>query len=101
NGGCNDTYCDSVYYNSTVGITEQNSTALLIYPNPANDFITIENTIMAIDEIVIYDITGKTIKTILPKTNTTKVNVSDLSDGVYFIKISNNKQSITKKIIKN
>ena len=101
NGGCNDTYCDSVYYNSTVGITEQNSTALLIYPNPANDFITIENTSMAIDEIVIYDITGKTIKTILPKTNTTKVNVSDLSDGVYFIKISNNKQSITKKIIKN
>ncbi|MBW6483721.1 MAG: T9SS type A sorting domain-containing protein [Vicingaceae bacterium] len=99
NGGCNDTYCDSVYYNATVGITEQNSTALLIYPNPVADFMLIENGNTPIDEVIIYDITGKTIKTILPKTN--KLNVSELSRGIYLISVRTNKQITTKKFIKN
>lgn len=101
NGGCNDTYCDSVYYNSTVGISEQNSSSMVIYPNPANDFVTIESLNMAIDEIVIYDITGKIRKSILPTTNTIKVNVSNLSDGVYFIKLNSKEESITRKFIKD
>ncbi len=99
NGGCNDSYCDSVYYNSTVGIAEQNSTALLIYPNPVNDFMMIENGNTPIDEVTIYDITSKTIKTITPTTN--KLNVSELSRGVYLISVRTNEQTTTKKFIKN
>ncbi|MCW8897561.1 MAG: PKD domain-containing protein [Flavobacteriales bacterium] len=98
-GGCTNSYCDSVTYTSTIGINEQNASSLSIFPNPVNDILTIENVAFNIDEIIILDITGKTIKTVLPTNN--KINVSALADGVYFIKIISNNQQLTTKFIKN
>ena len=59
----------------------------------------IENGNTPIDEVTIYDITSKTIKTITPTTN--KLNVSELSRGVYLISVRTNEQTTTKKFIKN
>ena len=51
---------------------------LLIYPNPAHDIITVEGNI---GEIVIFDVNGKEVL----RDFGSKINVSGLSNGTYFI----------------
>jgi Secretion system C-terminal sorting domain/Right handed beta helix region len=68
-----------------------------IFPNPTASQLTIE-TDLGIIEIIIVDLTGKTIKSI--KQNTNVLNVAELPSGIYFIKLITDEKTITKKIIK-
>lgn len=115
--GCVDMYCDSIGMNGIVfnkqgGFTinviappiltglENNlasSLEVAIYPNPASDQLTIVSN-QTINELTIIDITGKMILT--TKQNTDVVNVADLSNGVYFIKLITEEGTITKKFVK-
>ncbi len=74
----------------TIGIDENNSTSnkLIIYPNPANDRITIDGFDGNTKSYIIYNISGKIIEQ--GKTNGT-LDVSALSAGIYFLAINNNK----------
>ena len=72
------------------------NSAFKIYPNPTSNQLTIETT-LAIDEILILDITGKTIKSFTPSKT---IDISDLSNGIYFIKIIGEENSITQKFVK-
>ena len=75
---------------------------IAIYPNPANDLITIsftENTTKNL-QITFFDITGRKVKTI-QTTGKDKIYIStkDLHNGIYFIKISDDKLgTVTRKI---
>jgi hypothetical protein len=83
-------------------ITGQNElksvTNHFIYPNPTASQLTIE-TKLAIKEVVIIDIAGKIIKSIVPKAN--KIDVSNLSNGIYFIKVVGEEQTIIQKFVKD
>lgn len=70
---------------------------VVIYPNPVADFITIKS-IDLIKKIEVFNINGK----IVMELNTFSVNHSlkDFSAGLYFIKITSEKGSVVKKIIK-
>lgn len=68
-----------------------------IFPNPTSDFINVEtNTLNSIEKLTIINTNGKEIITSIE----TKINVSNLSTGVYFLKIKtdNNKIAIKKFI---
>lgn len=69
-----------------------------IYPNPSSDFITIQFKDFEKEEIQIYNSIGQLVKT---KTvlNNDRIDVSELVDGVYFIRF-NNKILYTIKFIK-
>lgn len=75
--------------NSTVGINESvNMPNFNIYPNPASDFITLEiPDFISGTSIQIVDLTGKIIKIESIQTHTQQIDVSNLSKGLYFIKI--------------
>ena len=75
----------------TVGFEEQIS-YLAIYPNPANDVLTIDGNYTS---VTIYDVFGKAVLT-TDYQNT--INVSDLSNGIYFININTNNTITVKKI---
>jgi len=86
-----------------VGVQENiNQVEVSIYPNPsANDFnINVTGT-DKIQQIELFDVTGRTIKTISGlNTNSYLVNREGINAGVYFTKITlNNKNIVTKKII--
>ncbi len=74
-----------------------NSNKIILYPNPTSNQLTI-NSELKINEITIIDIAGKSIKTPKPTTNT--INVSNLSSGIYFIKLITDEGTITKKFVK-
>jgi uncharacterized protein (TIGR02145 family) len=66
-----------------------------IYPNPTKEYINIDCS--SLESITIYNILGKE----LIKVTSNRINVSSLSKGVYFIKVSDGINSSTKKFIKN
>ncbi len=85
--------------NSVVGdILKSNK--ILIYPNPASDFIYIKQAISD-DEttISITDITGKVL--LKTKINSTvfRINVSNFAAGSYFVKVQSDTQTLRDKII--
>ena len=68
-----------------------NQTHLLVYPNPATDVlnINISNSSFKNSEVVVYNISGaEVIKTNMANTNA-QLNIETLSNGVYFVKVSN------------
>ena len=71
---------------------------LSIYPNPSSEYINVVSKNENLSRIVIADITGKILIS-LEQLDVEKqsINVSSLSEGIYFVNINN---SVTKKIIK-
>lgn len=67
-----------------------------IYPNPVTDVLTVQSS-EKINEIEIYDISGKKIKV---ATNENKVNVKNLPSGAYIIKFTTGAGMVSKKFIK-
>ncbi len=68
-----------------------------IYPNPAKDIININNSNNSV--LSIFDITGKQILCKKLNSNNSKINVSNLLSGVYFVKIAKSNVVTTKKLI--
>ena len=67
-----------------------------IYPNPANDLVYINRTSNTTTTLVLINALGETVLTKeLSKENET-INISNLTSGIYFLKIDGS----TKKIIK-
>lgn len=71
---------------------------MIIYKNPSSDYITIQFNNSEKENIQIYDVTGKLVKekTIL---NHQKMDISELLNGIYFIRVDNN-NLLTQKFIK-
>ena len=79
----------------TTSFTDTNS--FVVYPNPVNDVLHFQsNEFSLIKAIKIYDLQGKLILEV--KNNT--INVSNLSKGLYLVKILTGDREFTKKIIK-
>ena len=66
-----------------------------IYPNPANDYINVKGE--GINFIRMYDVFGRTMKLYKTIGNVHRINIKDLSDGVYYLRVNDLK---AKKIIK-
>ncbi len=72
-----------------------------VYPVPFNDYIIVRlNDTNKIYDATLLTLDGKICKKIPLVTNNQKINTSDLSKGVYFLKISNGEKESVQKIIK-
>lgn len=94
---------------STVSL-EENSPVMNVgvFPNPANSFLTVnfELTDPSVStQIRITDMNGRLVKTIANNFMNSGVNqittdISDLTQGVYFLQITAVNKSITKRVVK-
>ncbi|WP_281233931.1 T9SS type A sorting domain-containing protein [Flavobacterium gelatinilyticum] len=75
--------------------------ALKVYPNPVNDFITIETNASAGINLNIYDVTSHNVLSKEIKTTSAKLNISHLPKGVYMFQFSNETGNSVRKVIKN
>jgi serine protease AprX len=96
----------SLIGNGSVGLTLDNDdfvydNSIFIYPNPANDVLNfdIKNNVQ-LSTVNIHDISGKEVYRNTNALNTSTINISDLSSGVYFVTFKSDKNSVTKKFIK-
>lgn len=87
---------------STLGInSNQLSNQLSVYPNPTSNTIHFELNNLSITEITILDLNGKSVefKDHLNGENT--LNLGDLQNGFYTLKITTDQGIVYKKILKN
>jgi hypothetical protein len=75
--------------------------SVIIYPNPANDILMLENIPDNCDEILIFNETGKQVKEISlnSKERLLKISIKDLSQGHYILRVNCDGNIIDKKFI--
>ncbi len=74
--------------------------SISLYPNPAKEQFTISCADVVMNEVVVYDVYGKTLRTMSVNDNTVVVNVNDLAAGMYFVRIITNEGMATKTFVK-
>jgi hypothetical protein len=89
---------DSIYH---TGSKEDSNSVFNIYPNPANDQITIENSQNIGDcNLTIFSIDGRKMVDQKLESKKTTLNISNWKNGVYYLKITSDNSVETRKIIK-
>ena len=83
----------------TEGMSEQNDSRTLIYPNPVNDKLTVEAQ-EAIGTVEIYNLMGAMMFSQKGCTNKVEINTADLPSGIYFIRLTSNNVSETRRFVK-
>ncbi len=101
-GGVNDkgVLFKYVYTNET-GVTQNNITEITIYPNPADDWLFIKNESTIINKVEFINIYGQTVKSQICNSTKVNINTSDLSEGVYIVRVYDKSGRFSiKKILK-
>lgn len=96
-GGCVE-YSECIII-ETLGLNSFSTEELKVYPIPAQNFITIELSSEISTTLNLFDVSGKLVlnKTI---TQSTELNIKELHQGVYFLKVNTDEKSDTYKIVK-
>ena len=82
------------FFKST-GVGENEGRLLVLYPNPANDYIRIEG-LEANSEVKIYNTMGALVKVVNVNANE-EIGISELSDGLYVLRCGNATLRFVKK----
>ena len=91
-------YVLGVWNEKYVGLNEiNNKTSINIYPNPAKDYINIDLNNEIKGKITIVNQLGQVVKEMNIDGKEITIDVEDLTSGVYFINVSNQKMKFLKK----
>lgn len=85
----------------TLSIKDNNALQLNVYPNPTHQYLYVEGLQNDAKNasLQIVDVQGKQVNNV--KLNSNRVDVSQLSNGIYFATITINNQSQTLKFVKD
>jgi hypothetical protein len=67
-----------------------------VYPNPASNYIVVENAESA--TVSIYNVVGRLVKTVQSTDSELTIDLSNLTRGTYLINIQKGNQMVTKKV---
>ncbi|WP_303315238.1 T9SS type A sorting domain-containing protein [Flavivirga abyssicola] len=89
-----------VFANSVLSVASNNyQEDISVYPNPSKDFINIKSD-KENYETYLFDIKGVKLNVKEDKINHT-MDISNLTNGIYFLRINHGKNYITKQIVKH
>lgn len=95
---------DDFVIDGTLSNPDFATNSIVVSPNPSKGLFTLSYGNFKPQQIEIYDVTGKNILSVdytKLTENQTELNLSHVSNGIYFIKISNENGQTVKRIIKN
>lgn len=96
---------DTISAINALGIANKVNNGFSIYPNPAQNVLHLTQEFSNFEQykVQFYDINGRVLQTEIWPNNASEmqVDISKLSTGVYFIKITNGEQLIhTEKLVR-
>jgi uncharacterized repeat protein (TIGR01451 family) len=78
-----------------------NMSMLSIYPNPSNDYISIQYNLPEKPQVEIFTMQGKSVfRTKADSNSSIKIDVSGFPSGLYFVKVKSEKGILVEKFIK-
>ena len=83
----------------TEGVGEQNGSKTMVYPNPVSDKLTVEAQ-EALGTVEIYNLMGALVYSQKNCANKVEINTSDMPSGIYFVRLTNDKTSETRRFVK-
>lgn len=96
--------CDTICKNNCDTINKNNVDSIYIFPNPALDILFIKKSAHeSLTKLNVFNSMGQIVKIEYATLNdeTIEVNISNLSQGLYFIELQTEKSNFIKKFIKN
>ena len=90
-----------VYSNIALLRNKNNSSSIVIFPNPANNYISISVPANGTGktQIILYDAVGRQLISEIITGATKEINTAGLPNGTYVLKTGNNGTVITKKVL--
>jgi hypothetical protein len=86
---------------SNSGLDSWLENSVSLYPNPAKEYVDIRtNGDLNVTAMEVYDVYGKLINTVNVVENPTRINVSNLADGMYFVRVNTEEGMVTKTFVK-
>lgn len=95
-GGCDVTF-DT--YESSVGLDEVQLNVQL-FPNPTNGKFTVRAD-QTINTIRVFDLNGRMVQALEPNNSQIEINLSELKNGFYFVKLVSEVAESTVRVVKN
>ena len=89
-------------FTTTTGIHSWLENSVKVFPNPANDFVNVQCTMYNVQlsaDLHIFDVYGKLVQTVPMTGETTAINVSNLADGMYFVRVATEAGMVTKPFV--
>ena len=106
-GGCQFSGLFMVDTNLHVGVPSHLSGDFLLYPNPATDIVNVQCAMNdeRVETVEVVDMYGRIVRTIVETRHgtslrTARINVADLSSGLYFVRMTTATGQNTKPFIK-
>jgi hypothetical protein len=88
------------YVNIVLSLNRLEALDLNIYPNPFSDRVFIENNENERISLAIINSIGQEVRQVAISDKNTSIDLSDLKDGIYVLRLSNGKGVKTLKMIK-
>ena len=85
---------------TTVGIEDYELNNVVVYPNPTNGTVQIQNTESMIQNVEVYDAYGKLLNVVTVNDNSAVIDLSGYAAGTYFVKIMMENGVVTKRVVK-
>ncbi|QNM85306.1 T9SS type A sorting domain-containing protein [Polaribacter pectinis] len=85
-------------FSATASIDGVFTSKVSVYPNPANEFVTISSAV-EINKVEVYNLLGKKVIS-TSKLNNNNLDISSLAKGVYMMKLTSGESVASKKLIK-
>jgi len=81
-------------------VEENKNIELLVYPNPTSNIINLESNVL-IEEHRLVDISGRILQENVLNDFNTIIDLSNYTNGIYFIDLKSKDQRVRKKIVKH
>lgn len=79
-----------------LGIADADAASVLMFPNPASASVTLTGVENA--QVQLFDLTGRRVLFIEKATEGQGIDVSSLEEGLYIVRITDGRNSVTKKL---
>lgn len=90
-------FFDKIEVSVLTSIDELNNNMSNIYPNPATDKVNISTYLPEIGLAEIFELTGKKVKEEFIEGNNGEINISELENGFYILRIGENRFKVLKQ----
>ena len=94
-------YTYTVGDDCTLGLDDLNAAKFNVYPNPSNNVWNIQTNNTIINSVQVFDMLGKQVLSLNPRSAEAQIDASTLNIGLYFVRIESNSGIKTIKLIKN
>jgi hypothetical protein len=100
--GCENTDYITLDVRECVGLNElARGGAVKVHPNPTNGMITIDGLMAGENNLTVTDVTGRVLSSSKTTDTSAGLDMSMLSNGVYYVRITNNSDVVTIRVIRN